>query len=122
MKVEDLHMAKAEPISAVTDRNPDVECEFFHTRQVHSLPPLKLMQALSKVTINGLAMPLSADTALLCFATLSVDTISRACYGAYAEGLLIKVLCPCWCQQAAIILGFGMCQQCGCCRAFVDGE
>lgn len=33
MKVEDLHMAKVEPIPAITDRNPDVECEFFHTRQ-----------------------------------------------------------------------------------------
>ena len=36
MKVEDLHMAKVEPIPAVTDRNPDVECEFFHTRQVRN--------------------------------------------------------------------------------------
>ncbi len=37
MKMEDLQMAKVEPISSVSDHNPDVECEFFHTRQV-SLP------------------------------------------------------------------------------------
>lgn len=34
MKVEDLLVAKVEPIPSVSDRNPDVECEFFHTRQV----------------------------------------------------------------------------------------
>lgn len=34
MKVEDLQVAKVEPIPSVSDRNPDVECEFFHTRQV----------------------------------------------------------------------------------------
>ncbi|KAL0048475.1 hypothetical protein WJX82_004140 [Trebouxia sp. C0006] len=33
MKVEDLLVAKVEPIPSVSDRNPDVECEFFHTRQ-----------------------------------------------------------------------------------------
>ena len=34
MKVEDLLVAKVEPVPSVSDRNPDVECEFFHTRQV----------------------------------------------------------------------------------------
>ena len=34
VKLEDLQVTKAEAIPAVTDRNPDVECEFFHTRQV----------------------------------------------------------------------------------------
>ena len=36
VKLEDLQMTKAEAIPAVSDRNPDVECEFFHTRQVAS--------------------------------------------------------------------------------------
>ncbi len=38
MKVEDLLVAKVEPIPSVSDRNPDVECEFFHTRQVCHCP------------------------------------------------------------------------------------
>ena len=36
VKIEDLQVQQADPIPSVTDRNPDVECEFFHTRQVGS--------------------------------------------------------------------------------------
>lgn len=34
VKIEDLQVQQADPIPSVSDRNPDVECEFFHTRQV----------------------------------------------------------------------------------------
>lgn len=46
VKIEDLQVQQADPIPSVSDRNPDVECEFFHTRQVcsacvpHPLPVL----------------------------------------------------------------------------------
>lgn len=33
VKLEDLQVQQAGPIPSVTDSNPDVECEFFHTRQ-----------------------------------------------------------------------------------------
>ena len=39
VKIEDLQVQAANPIPSVTDRNPDVECEFFHTRQVRSTSP-----------------------------------------------------------------------------------
>ena len=44
MKVVDLLMTKVEAIPTVTDRNPDVECEFFHTRQVRQTAAPVLLQ------------------------------------------------------------------------------
>ena len=78
VKIEDLLVQQAASIPSVSDRNPDVECEFFHTRQVGSQPPQLCLHVLTHLILlacTATSPPHNSCLHVLTAATVPASTV-----------------------------------------------